>query len=149
MRVEEQVEIAARPDRVWKLIADPVALAALEPGVIVEADEESHPPGVRSRYRAMLRVGPVPVGGEVEIVEYVEGRELAWTSLTGIDQRFRLRVREIDGRHTRLTLRFGYSSPGVLGSLADLVAYGQVRALMRSLLAAVRKEAERRPRRRS
>ena len=147
MRIEEQVVIGASPARVWTVIADPLALSAIEPGVLIEPDGADIAPGLRARYRAMLRVGPVPAGGEVEIVEYVEGRELAWASLTGIDQRFRLRVRDEDAGRTRLTLRFGYSSPGALGWVADLVAYGQVRDLMRSLLAGVRKEAERRPRR--
>ncbi len=145
MRIEEHVEIGAAPARVWTLIADPLALGAIEPGVLIEPDHPGMTPGLRARYRAMLRVGPVPVGGDVEIVEYVEGRELAWNSLTGIDQRFRLRVRDAEGGRTRLTLRFGYSAPGALGWVADLVAYGQVRELMRSLLAGIRREAERRP----
>ena len=59
MRIEEQVVIAAPPEVVWDLIADPAALGRLDPvGVIVEADRPGDPPGVRSRYRAMLRVGP-------------------------------------------------------------------------------------------
>ena len=101
MRIEEQVVIGAPPARVWTVIADPLALSAIEPGVLIEPDGDGTSPGLRARYRAMLRVGPVPAGGEVEIVEYVEGRELAWTSLTGIDQRFRLRVREEDAGRTR------------------------------------------------
>ena len=146
MRIEEQVVIAAAPDVVWELIADPVALGELDDGVIVEADRPGDPPGVRSRYRAMLRVGPVPVGGEVEIVEFAAGRELAWASLTGIDQRFRLRVRATGDGRTRLILRFGYTSPGALGVIADLAAFGQVRGVMRDLLKAVAVEAERRAR---
>ena len=114
--------------------------------MIVEADRPGDPPGVRSRYRAMLRVGPVPVGGEVEIVEFAAGRELAWASLTGIDQRFRLRVRATGDGRTRLILRFGYTSPGALGVIADLAAFGQVRGVMRDLLKAVAVEAERRAR---
>ena len=74
----------------------------------------------------------------MEIVELVSRREFAWTSLTGIDQRLRLRVRDLGDGRTRLTLRFGYSSPGPLGFLADVVSYGQVRDLMQSLLAGVR-----------
>jgi hypothetical protein len=42
-------------------------------------------------------------------------------------------------------LRFGYSSPGPLGLLADLVSYGRVRALLRALVVAVKAEAERDP----
>jgi uncharacterized membrane protein len=146
MRIEERIVIAAAPDDVWALIADPASLGELDDGVIVEADRPGDPPGVRSRYRAMLRVGPVPVGGEVEIVEFVPGRELAWASLTGIDQRFRLRVRATGDGRTRLILRFGYTSPGALGVIADLAAFGQVRGVMRDLLKAVATEAERRAR---
>ena len=146
MRIEEQIVIAAAPDDVWELIADPASLGELDHGVIVEADRPGDPPGVRSRYRAMLRVGPVPVGGEVEIVEFAPGRELAWASLTGIDQRFRLRVRATGDGRTRLILRFGYTSPGALGVIADLAAFGQVRGVMRDLLKAVAAEAERRAR---
>jgi hypothetical protein len=40
-------------------------------------------------------------------------------------------------------LRFGYSSPGPLGLLADVVSYGRVRAIMRRLVAAIKAEAER------
>ena len=90
-------------------------------------------------------MGPVPIGADVEIVEFTPGRELAWTSLTGIDQRFRLRLRELGPNRTRLVLRFGYSSAGPLGPLADLVSYGRVRALLRQLVAAMKAEAERDP----
>lgn len=148
MRIEEHVDVSARPEDVWALIADPAALGTLDAGVIIEPDRPGDPPGVRSRYRALLRIGPVPVGGDVEIVEFIPGRELAWTSLTGIDQRFRLRVRGLDDGRTRLTLRFGYTSPGALGVIADLAAFGQVRGLLRGLLQAVRTEAESRERNR-
>jgi hypothetical protein len=70
---------------------------------------------------------------------------LAWTSLTGIDHRFRIRLRELGPNRTRLVLRFGYSSPGPLGLLADLVSFGRVRALMRRLVVALKVEAERPP----
>jgi uncharacterized membrane protein len=92
-------------------------------------------------------VGPVPIGADVEIVELTPDRELAWTSLTGIDQRFRFRLRELGPKRTRVVLRFGYSSPGPLGLLADLASYGRVRATLRRLLVAVKSEAERPPRR--
>ena len=144
MRVEEQAEIAASPARVWELVCDPAAFGTLEPGFLIENDDGAPArPGVRARYRAMMRIGPVPVGGNVEIVEFEPGRELAWTSFTGIDQRFRLRVRPSGDAGARLTVRFGYSSPGALGFVADIAAYAQVRGLMRRLVAAVKLEAER------
>lgn len=148
MRIEESIEVNAGTDRVWRLIEDPAALTGLDDGLSIEADPETPKGGLRARYRVLWRVGPVPVGTDVEIVELTPGRELAWTSLTGVDHRLRFRLRELDGSRTRLVLRFGYSSPGPLGPLADLASYGRLRATLQRLLAAVKTEAERPPRRR-
>jgi len=141
MRIEESIEIDATPARVWRLIANPARLGRLDEGLTIEADPETGNGGLHSRYRVLFGVGPVPVGSDVEIVELVPKRELAWTSLTGVDHRFRLRLRE-DGGRTRLVLRFGYSSPGPFGLLADLASFGGVRATMRRLLEAVKTKAE-------
>jgi carbon monoxide dehydrogenase subunit G len=141
MRIEESIEIDATPARVWRLIANPARLGRLDDGLRIEADPATKNGGLHARYRVLFGVGPVPVGSDVEIVELVPRRELAWTSLTGVDHRFRLRLRE-DGGRTRLVLRFGYSSPGPFGLLADLASFGGVRATMRRLLEAVKTKAE-------
>jgi uncharacterized membrane protein len=148
MRIEESIEVDAPTGRVWKLIQDPAALTRLDKGLTVEPDPETPKGGLRARYRILMRVGPVPIGADVEIVEFIPGRELAWTSLTGVDHRFRVRLRELGSSRTRFVLRFGYSSPGPLGLLADVVSYGRIRALLRGLLVALKAEAERPPRRR-
>jgi uncharacterized membrane protein len=148
MRIEESVEVAAPITRVWKLIQDPARLTSLDEGLSIEADPETPDAGPHARYRMLMRVGPVPIGADVEIVEFTPRRELAWTSLTGVDHRLRFRVREAGPGRTRLVLRFGYSSPGPLGILADLASYGRVRGTLRRFLAAVKAEAERPPRRR-
>jgi hypothetical protein len=145
MRIEEGTEVDAAPGRVWKLIKDPAALTGLSEALSVEPDPETPKAALHARYRILMRVGPVPIGADVEIVELDAGRELAWTSLTGVDHRFRLRLRELDPNRTQLVLRFGYSSPGPLGLVADLVAYGRVRGMLRQLLAAVKAQAERPP----
>jgi uncharacterized membrane protein len=147
MRIEESIEVEAPTDRVWQLIEDPAALSGLGHGLTIEPDPQTPKGGLRARYRVLMHVGPVPIGADVEIVELTPDRELAWTSLTGIDHRFRFRLRELGPSHTRLALRFGYSSPGPLGLLADLASYGRVRATLRQLLVVVKAEAERAPRR--
>jgi uncharacterized membrane protein len=144
MRIEESIDVDAPTDRVWQLIEDPAQLTGLDDGLSIEADPETPKARLHARYRILLNVGPVPIGADVEIVELTPGRELAWTSLTGVDHRFRLRLRESDGR-ARLVLRFGYSSPGPFGLAADLFSYGRVRATLRRLLATVKAEAERAP----
>jgi uncharacterized membrane protein len=143
MTIEEQVEVDAPPDRVWKLIRNPVGLTRLDGGLTVEPDAATSRAGLRARYRVLLHVGAVPIGSDVEIVDHQPFRELAWTSLTGVDHRFRIRLRGLGPDRTRVILRFGYSSPGPLGLLADVVSYGRVRAIMRRLVAAIKAEAER------
>lgn len=143
MRIEERIEVDAPTGHVWKLVQDPAALTALDGGMTAEPDPETPKGGLRARYRLLMEVGPVPIGADVEIVEFVPDRELAWTSLTGVDHRFRVRLRELGPNRTCAVVRFGYSSAGPLGLLADLVSYGRVRALVRQLLVALKSEAER------
>jgi carbon monoxide dehydrogenase subunit G len=147
MRIEESIEVEAPTKRVWQLIQDPAALSGLDEGLTIEPDPETPKGGLRARYRVLVHVGPVPIGADVEIVEVTPHRELAWASLTGIDQRFRFRLRELGPTRTRLVLRFGWSSAGPLGFVADLAAYGRVRAMLRRLLVAMKTEAERKRRR--
>jgi uncharacterized membrane protein len=58
-----------------------------------------------------MRVGSAHVGGLVEIVEFDEPADLAWTSITGIDQRGRWRLRETEDGRTRVILRLSYGCP--------------------------------------
>jgi fatty-acyl-CoA synthase len=76
----------------------------------------------------------VPVGGNVEIIEFDAPRDMAWTTLTGVDHRMRLRLRERPEGGTWLTIRFAYDSPGLLGGVADVVSYPMVRSAIRDLL---------------
>ena len=76
-----------------------------------------------ARYSIHLRVGSAEVGGLVEIVEFDEPADLAWTSVTGIDQRLRWRLRETDDARTRVTLRLAYDAPGgLLGAISEQVS---------------------------
>ena len=133
MRLEEEVVVDASPEAVWDVVSDPCRIGRLGDRFIVEELEPDTEPGEGARYRVLLKVGAVPVGGNVEVIEYVPGRQLSWTTVTGVDHRLRLRLREQDGR-TRIVLRFAYDSPGVLGSLADVAAYVPVRRALLELL---------------
>ena len=67
-----------------------------------------------------MRVGSADVGGLVEVVEFDAPGDLAWTSVTGIDQRGRWRLRETADGRTRVTLRLAYDAPGgLLGRARD------------------------------
>ena len=94
MRIEIRRPVAATPDEVWATVSDPCVIGALSDTLIVDELEPGTKPGVGARYRALLRVGPVPVGGNVEIIEFNPPRDMAWTTLTGVDHRLRLRLRD-------------------------------------------------------
>ena len=68
----------------------------------------------------LLRVGAAEVGGLIEIVEWQPEGDMAWSSVTGVDQRGRWRLRELGDGRTRVTFRFAYGVAG--GGLAGLIA---------------------------
>src|SRR5690349_11322093 len=135
MRIEKQTVLSAPPAEVWKSLGDPVALGRFSDHVQVHRQPGTDAPGVGARYRVLLTVGAVPVGGNVEVIVYEPERELQWTTVTGVDHRLRLRLRETDEGGTRLTLRFAYDSPGIFGTAADLASFVPVSRIMDDVLA--------------
>ncbi|MGI9094573.1 MAG: AMP-binding protein [Thermoleophilaceae bacterium] len=88
-----------------------------------------------SRFSMRMHVGSADVGGLIEFVECDPRADLAWTSITGIDQRGRWRLRETSGGDTRVILRLSYGAPGgLLGLLTDRLAAGEVRHNLRASL---------------
>jgi len=81
------------------------------------------------------KVGSVPVGGLVEVVEFDEGRDLAWVGITGVTLRGRIRLRNAAEGQTKVTFRLSYQAPGgIFGYIADRIAVRQVgRALAETL----------------
>ena len=80
--------------------------------------------GLGARYRVLFRVGAAEIGGLIEVVEWDEPCELAWTSVMGIDQRGRWRLRELPGGRTAVELRmaYGVAGSGLWGWLAERLA---------------------------
>src|SRR5690349_7328152 len=94
MRVQAQIEISAPPDLIWDYITDPGRALHFLSGVTRWEVAGEQPSGLGSRYRMLMRVGSAEIGGLVEVVEYTENCDMAWTSVTGLDQRGRWRLRE-------------------------------------------------------
>lgn len=124
MRVSAQVNVAAPCERVWAIVSDPGRALSFMSGITRWEVVSDQPTGIGARYRMLLRVGSAEVGGLIEIVEWVPSRELAWTSVTGIDQRGRFRVRDAGGGRSRVELRlaYGVAGSGVTGWVAEHVA---------------------------
>lgn len=124
MRVSAQVNIAAPCERVWTIVSDPGRALSFMSGITRWEVVSDQPTGIGARYRMLLRVGSAEVGGLIEVVEWVPARELAWTSVTGIDQRGRFRLRDAgDGRsRVELRLAYGVAGSGLTGWVAEHVA---------------------------
>ena len=83
--------------------------------------------GVGARYIVHWKIGSVPVGGLIEVVEFDDGSDLAWVGITGVTLRGRIRLRDAGQGQTKVTFRLSYQAPGgILGYIADRIAVRQV-----------------------
>jgi uncharacterized membrane protein len=144
MRVASSIKVRAPAEQVWEFVSDPERLLSFMSGVTrweVEGDQRT---GLGARYRILFRIGAAEIGGLIEIVEWDEPRELAWTSLLGIDQRGRWRLRELPGGTTRVELRmaYGVAGSGPWGWLAERVAAPAMASHLRRSLAQLRRMIE-------
>jgi uncharacterized membrane protein len=150
MRINESTAIHASPEHVWEEILEPDNYPRFMTGVTrweVQGDIRT---GLGARYKMLLRVGSAEVGGLIEIVEEIPERDLAWTSVTGIDQRGRWRLREAGSGITRVELRYAYgvAGAGIGGWLSEQVSAPIVRRQIRSSLAELKRLVEHRRRHR-
>ena len=124
MRTQASIEISAPAQAVWDVVADPARYLEFMSGVTRWEVKGKPAKGLGARYRMLLLVGSSEVGGLVEVVEAVEPRDLAWTSVTGIDQRgrWRLRARSQGRTHVELRLAYGVAGSGIFGWVAEKVA---------------------------
>jgi uncharacterized membrane protein len=143
MRIAEHVTVRASAKEVWDVVTDPSQAANVMAGVTrwdVAGDADR---GEGARYRVLMQVGSAPVGGLVEVVEYDPCREMAWTSVTGVDQRGRWRLRPTDDGGTSVELRLSYAAPGgLIGLLADRFSAPMVRRNLRETLERLRERVD-------
>ena len=99
MRMPSAHTIVSAPlESVWAVVSDPERVLSFMSGVTRWEVDSEEPTGLGARYRMLMRVGSAEVGGLIEVVEWDPPRELAWTSVTGVDQRGRWRLRARAGR---------------------------------------------------
>jgi acyl-CoA synthetase (AMP-forming)/AMP-acid ligase II/uncharacterized membrane protein len=144
MRVEKTTVIDGSREEIWELITDPCRYPSFMDGVTrVTLKSEGRDGVVGARYQVHMKVGSAEVGGLVEIVECDAPADLAWTSVTGIDQRLRWRLRETDDHRTRVTLRLAYDAPGgLLGAVSEQVSKPMVAGNLEHSLQNLRSEIE-------
>lgn len=144
MRLGESIVVSAPPELVWEYLEEPGNYLHFMSGVTrweVQGEQRS---GLGARYRMLIRVGSAEVGGLIEIVEWNPGRDMAWSSLTGVDQRGRFRLRETRDGRTRVELRFQYgvAGAGLVGWLSEWVASPTLGSHLRRSLSQLKRQVE-------
>jgi uncharacterized membrane protein len=134
MRATAATTISAPIETVWGVVSDPEQALSFMSGVTrweIAGEERT---GLGARYRVLQRIGSAEVGGLIEIVEWDPPRELAWTSITGVDQRGRWRLRSVASGRTNVEIRLaaGVAGSGVWGWLAERIAQPTVRSHLRA-----------------
>jgi uncharacterized membrane protein len=137
VRIEQKVTVDAPRHLVWEYVTEPANYPVFIEGLTRwEVAGEKHK-GLGARYRMLIHVGAADVGGLIEIVEFQPEGDMAWSSVTGVDQRGRWRLRELPGGRTRVSFRFAYgvAGGGITGLIAERVAAPSLsRRFSRSLL---------------
>ena len=143
MRLEECVEIRAPRDAIWDALADaerhPMFMAGLTRWDVQNGPEMR----CGTRINMRMKVGSAHVGSLIEVTEFDSPADMAWNSVTGIDQRGRWRLRELGPGRTRVTLRLAYQAPGgLLGWVVDQIGARDVRRNLRRSLATLKDQVE-------
>jgi uncharacterized membrane protein len=144
MRLSESITISASPKLIWDYIAEPAnALHYMAGMTRWEVDGEQRT-GLGARYRVLMRSGSAEVGGLIEVVEFTEERDMAWSSVTGVDQRGRWRLRELPDGRTRVEFRFAYgvAGAGFFGWVSELVASPGISSNLRRSLQQLKRQVE-------
>lgn len=151
MRVNSSIIVRAPKELVWEQITDPAGYLEFMSGITrweLQGDGGVvDTPGkleMGSRIRMLIRVGAAEVGGLIEVVEMKDCRDMAWSSVTGIDQRGRWRLRDAGRGMTRVELRYSYgvAGAGLAGLLAERVGAPILRRRLRESLLRLKKRIE-------
>ena|SRR5947209_5447666 len=143
MRVERELVINAPRGVVWAHITEPANYTAFFSGITRWEVDGRKKRGYGARYRMLMHVGSAEVGGLVEIVEWEEPGDMAWTSVLGVDQRGRWRLRERGPDRTSVMFRLSYHAPGgLLGWLSDQLSGPMVRNNIHHMLQNLKRQIE-------
>src|SRR4051812_44189550 len=149
MRLRTAIDISAPAEAIWAFIDDPSRYLHFMSGITRWEVVGEQASGKGARYRMLMHVGSAEVGGLVEVVEHDPGRDMAWVSVVGIDQRGRWRLREKSrdagtppSTKVELRLSYGVAGSGIFGWLADHVAAPTVRGHLRRSLQELKRQVE-------
>ena len=144
MRIAGHIDVLAPPELVWEQVSDPARVLDFFAGVTRWEHVGGPRTGLGARYRMLMRVGSAEVGGLIEVVEYDEPCDMAWNSVTGLDQRGRWRLRERPSNRTYVELRlsYGVAGAGLFGWVSERVAAPTVRRHLQRTVQQLKRQVE-------
>jgi uncharacterized membrane protein len=144
MRLNESVVISAPQPAVWEYLSDLDNYLEFMSGITRWDAEGPRRSGLGARRRMLIRVGSSEVGGLIEIVEWDAPNDLAWSSVTGVDQRGRLRLRPAGTRSTRVEMRYQYgvAGGGLAGWISEHVSARTLRTHLRTSMQQLKRVVE-------
>jgi uncharacterized membrane protein len=144
VRIEQKVTVDAPRHLVWDYVTEPANYPVFMDGLTRWEVAGDRHKGLGARYRMLIRVGAADVGGLIEIVEWRPEGDMAWSSVTGVDQRWRWRLRELGPDRTRVIFRFAYgvAGGGITGMIAERVAARSLNRRLRLWLLNLKRAVE-------
>jgi uncharacterized membrane protein len=144
VRIEQSIRVNAPRSVVWDYVTDPANYLDFMDGLTRWEVAGGIDRGLGARYRILLHVGSADVGGLIEVVEWNPEGDMAWSSVTGIDQRGRWRLRDTSDGGTRLEFRFAYgiAGGGIWGIVSERVGALWLRGSFKTSLENVKRIVE-------
>lgn len=144
MRIEQSIKVVAPRGAVWGYVTDPGNYLDFLEGLTRWEVAGEKDRGLGARYRMLIRVGSAEMGGLIEVVEWNPEGDMAWSSVMGVDQRGRWRLRELPDGGTRITFRFAYgvAGGGIAGLISERVAAPSLRRRLKKSLLNIKQAVE-------
>jgi len=140
MKVERSIDVAATPVEAFAKLSDVKLLASLLSGFM-----DWYPTSEPTRFATVVRAGPAPVRGEVEVEFWPESSTVVWQSTKGTHHLGRWLISPTD-TGSKVTLRIFYHlDGGVASRLAEWVFARTVRQHIGDALLRLRRSIEAQP----
>ena len=132
MRISQKIHIERPPADVFKLVGDPARYPSFLSGATTWKPVSEQTQGVGARFRVLMKVGAVQVGGVIEVNRWEDDVCIEWTAVPGVRQAGRWLLTPTDGG-TDLEIELDSDiGGGLVGKLVERIA---AKTLMRNLWA--------------
>jgi len=122
MHIAQRIQIERPPGDVFKLIGDPARYPSFLAGMTTWKPVSAQTHGVGARFRTLMKVGSVEVGGIVEVSRWEDNVAIEWTAVQGVRQSGRWLITPTDGG-AELVLEIDYDvGGGRIGKFVERLA---------------------------